>query len=386
MTRTVTRIAVGAIALLLALPGVAAATTNEPIAQTGGMEATLPLLGTSLTVGITLDATGNVTGVALSPSGLAQVSASDGQVTFSSADGSVKVKVKAGGDRLSISARTTLAALTGTGSWRADVFGTGAKSAVTYTVGDDGTGTPTVSINAVDAAAGLEASPLTTKMSEQDGDEAVTAGVAFAFNGYVKRFTVRVRVNDDGSATLKLTLSGKDRQRLAGTLASLAGSRTWSAHLCDGTPISVAYHLTDTGDLVFDEATGAPATSQDVAANKHDGDHASDGEHDGGSGQGDGSLVDGFRVRFTDTRVSFRAALVLFADGSYALQAKGRSGRCESSDGHDGSGSHDGSRDGSGSHDGSGSGSHDGSGSGGDGSGSGSGGDGSGSGDEGRDH
>ncbi len=51
----------GALVLgLVSFPAAAAAQTNEPIAQTGGMETTLPLLGTSLTVGVSLGPTGDM--------------------------------------------------------------------------------------------------------------------------------------------------------------------------------------------------------------------------------------------------------------------------------------------------------------------------------------
>ena len=47
-------------AMALLLPASAFANTNEPIAQTGGMTVTIPMLGTSLTVAVTLDAVGNI--------------------------------------------------------------------------------------------------------------------------------------------------------------------------------------------------------------------------------------------------------------------------------------------------------------------------------------
>lgn len=36
------------------------------------------------------------------------------------------------------------------------------------------------------------------------------------------------------------------------------GAHTWSGQLCDGTAVSVDYHVTDQGRLVFDAANGAP--------------------------------------------------------------------------------------------------------------------------------
>ncbi len=38
---------------------------------------------------------------------------------------------------------------------------------------------------------------------------------------------------------------------------SVQGSHTWSGQTCDGTDLSVAYHVTSRGRLVFDSAAGA---------------------------------------------------------------------------------------------------------------------------------
>ncbi len=332
-------LAAGILALgMIVLPATAAATTNAPIAQTGGMEATLPLLGTSLTVGVTLDASGGISGVTLNPTGaLAQTSASAGLVKFSNADGSATLKVRAGGSKLAIAARTrTLAGLVGSGTWKADVFGTGTASTVAYTVGDDGTGKPTLVIGAVNAAPGVSAAVDAPKAKSGKQPASARAGVTFSHAGFVKHLRIAVSVNSkDSAASLKITLSGADRQRLQGSLADLAGARTWSAHLCDGTPVSVRYHLTATGDLVFDGATGAPATSRDWPAGKAGLAQGGKGWHHGWSmgaggsvGQSRGTVVDGFVVRFDTTQVGFAAILVKNADGTYALVARGRSGSC----------------------------------------------------------
>ena len=48
----------GVLVALLALPAGASANTSGPIAQTGGMTTVIPLLGSSLTVAVTLDVVG----------------------------------------------------------------------------------------------------------------------------------------------------------------------------------------------------------------------------------------------------------------------------------------------------------------------------------------
>jgi hypothetical protein len=332
---------------LIAFPGGAAATTNEPIAQTGGMEATLPLLG-GLNVVVTLSATGDISGVTLTPSGaLSQTSAAAGLVTFSNADGSVTLKARAGGSKLTIGAHAkTLAALEGPGTWKADVFGTGSKSSVPYTVGHDGSGNPTLAIGTPSAAAGITATVDPPKTEKSKGHAVAAGGVTFAYGGFVKHLRIAVNVDlKDSTASIKITLSGRDRQRLQGTLAQIAGSRSWTGHLCDGTVVQVSYHLTGAGDLVFDGATGAAFTEKDWPGAKSAKDSkGAKGWHHGWFWGGKdkaarGTIVDGFIVRFDKTRVGFAAVLVKMADGSYALVAQGSSGKCGTSgkDGHHGS-------------------------------------------------
>lgn len=295
--------------LVLALPGGALANTNEPIAQTGGMEATLPLLGSTLTVGVTLDDVGKITGVSLSPSGaVTKTESSDAAVKFSDSAGTTQVVVRARGAKETIAAKVkSLADITGTGSWKADVFGTGASSTVAYTIGADGEGKPTVAIGAISAPSGVTA----TKEEAVKGDgkgrhhvKAWAAGVVmFTREGFTKRLTIAVTVKDDDTAFLKISLKGKDRQRLEGTLEQLAGARTWSAHLCDGTAVSVRFHVTAEATVAFDGASGAPATEK---AGKH------------------GAL----RVRFDGTRVGMMALVTKKDDTRYRLTVKGVSGHC----------------------------------------------------------
>lgn len=359
MTRTPRRLTAaivgGALAGLLALPGIVAATTGEPIAETGGMTATLPLLGTTLSVDVTLDPTGNITTVALAPStGFTQTKATDSVVKFSNDAGTTKVSVRAKGDRMSVSAKSTsLADFLGSGTWSADVFGTGSASTVDYTVGDDGNGNPTLTLGAINAAAGITATADAPKSgSDEDGADA-SVGVTFTLDGYVKHLRITISTDTrDGDAHLRITLSGKDRQKLTGSLADLAGERTWSAHLCDGTAVAVGFHVASDGTVVFDGSTGAPAT--------------------------DKTLGNGFRVRFDGTRVGVTAQLHPSGDGTDTLVVRGMSGRCGGR-GTSGWGSHTGDHAGlradksgsqdrwsGGSGDGSSGGSHDGGGDGGD--------------------
>jgi hypothetical protein len=302
---------------MLALPASVAATTNAPIAQTGGMTATLPILGGGVDVTVALDPSGNITGVTVSDPSLAQTKATANVVKFATTDGKTKVTVKAKGSRLSLSAKvTTLAELVGSGNWGADVFGTSIKSMVDYTIGDDGSGNPTVTLGTpAPLPSGATWTPATPKSSTEDGGSRATAGGTFSYQGFVKRLSVTVSVEkgdseDPGSARLSITLSGKDRQSLSGTLAALAaaGGRSWSAHLCDGTAVSVMYHVNADGTIGYDGVTGPAAT-------------ATPKDH-------------GLTVRFDGTRVGLTVALKDNGDGTYTLVARGFSGSCGESDSH----------------------------------------------------
>ncbi len=299
-------------ALLLVFPAAVSANTNGPIAQTGGMTATLPLLGSSLEVAVTLDGVGNISGVALSPTGtLSATSTSKEVVKFSNTAGTARVTVRASGAKLTIKARAKLSDLVGAGTWSADVFGTGAKSTVAYTIGTSAGGAPTVAIGAVGTPTGVTSAAIAPKAKSGSKGSSATAGVTFSHDGFIKRLTISVGTKgSDGTASLRITLSGRDRQKLTGSLTDLAGPRTWAASLCDGTPVSVKYHVTSDGTIVYDGATGAPATQKTKPSDK---------APDKGSW---------LMVRFTKTGVGVAVSLRPNGDGSYALKVMGRSGHC----------------------------------------------------------
>lgn len=320
-----------ALTALIALPGITLANSNPQIAATGGMTATLPILGGGVNVTVALDPAGNISGVTVGNPALTQTSASNEFVKFASADGKTKVTVKAAGSKMSISARTTtLADLVGTGTWSANVFGNGVSSAQ-YTIGADSSGNPTVSLtDPSPLASGVTWTAAKPKASHQEGEAEASAGGSFAYNGFTKSLKVSVKVEpgehgQPGSASLRITLSGRDVQHLTGKLADLAaaGTRTWSGYLCDGkTQVTVTYHVNADGTIAFDGATGGTAVTKK-------------GEH--------GGLV----VRFQGTGVGFSARLKDNGDGTYTLLARGSSGNCGKGDkgeeggpGHDGQGDH----------------------------------------------
>jgi hypothetical protein len=290
------------------------AATNPQIASTGGMTATLPILGGGVSVTVALDPAGNVSGVTVSDSSLTQSSSSSGFVKFATADGKTRVVVKALGSKLSINAKvTTLADLVGTGTWSANVFGNGVSSAQ-YTIGDDGSGNPTVTLaDPSPLASGVTWKAGTPKTSHHEGESMAVAGGTFSYQGFTKTLRVAVSVEagkkgEPASASLRITLTGRDVQVLTGTLADLAaaGTRSWSGYLCDGTTkVTVSYHVNADGTIAFDSATGGTAVQR--------------------------SFKNGLLVRFQGTNVGFFARLRDNKDGTYTLQAKGMSGYCGAS-------------------------------------------------------
>lgn len=305
-----------ALAALVALPGITFAATNPQIAATGGMTATLPILGGGVAVTVALDPAGNVSGVTVSDPSLTQSSSKTGVVKFATSDGKTKVTVKALGSKLAISAKaTTLAELEGTGTWSANVFGNGVSSAQ-YTIGHDASGNPTVSLaDPSPLASGVTWKAGLTAPQQHDGKpkggSIAAAGGQFSYQGFTKTLKVVVKVekahgDDPGRASLKITLAGRDVQRLTGTLADLAaaGQRTWAGFLCDGTTkVTVTYHVNADGTLGFDGATGGTAVDK---AGKHG----------------------GLMVRFKGTNVGFGARLRDNGDGTFTLKAAGFSGFC----------------------------------------------------------
>jgi hypothetical protein len=320
--------------LLLVFPSGALGNSNNPITQTGGMSASLPLLGTTLIVDVALDELGNISGVTLNPSAaLSSTSTAKDMVKFSNADGSVKVTVKASGDRLAIKARASLDTLLGSGTWSANVFGTG-KASVDYTIGKDADGNPTVTLGAITAPSGVSATktapwskPKSSSKKEEgsEGRAWASAGVTFSHDGFTKRLSITISNRlPDGPAKLSIILSGRDRQDLSGTLAALAGARTWSARLCDGTPVAVHYHVTSAGTVLYDGATGAPAKERDLktAAGKANAAEKAMAKHWAKD------VISGIAVRFEKTNVGVAVWLIKNDDGSYGLRVAGFSGHC----------------------------------------------------------
>lgn len=261
----------------LALAGTAAhAATNQPIAQTGGAEITL--LGIPLDVSVELNTdTGDITAVNVTdgPGGAAAAmtatKVTPTKVRFAStADGATQVSVSARGDKLSFGVRTTdLAKLVGANTWAGDVFGTGTKSTVPFTIGNDG-GNPTFAWGTIPAVDGITTTDIGTwggGRHDDDDDSSAGGRMEFTKDGFRKVLSVWVSVdgNDEGTShtSLHITLSGRNIQRKS--LAELAGDKVWTGLLCDGkTKATVNYNVAADGTVTSKGTTPADATVENA--------------------------------------------------------------------------------------------------------------------------
>jgi hypothetical protein len=264
----------------MAFAGPALANTNAPIAQTGGAEVVIPMMGSPLTVTVALDkTTGAITSVNLNPAaGFTATAVSPSRVRFEKGtDGATRLAIKANGNQLSVSVRSLkLDDLLGSGTWSGDVFGTGGKSTVPYTIGKDGSGAPTVAIGTPVAPAPIVAVVGAAKTGDHEDGKSASQTVTFTNNGFTVRLTISVSVETDdtaGTAKLRFTLSGRDIQRLP--LVNLVGGHTWKGKLCDGTAASFAYTVNANGTLT----AGAASPTADIKSGTLDGeqDHSTPG-------------------------------------------------------------------------------------------------------------
>lgn len=252
---------------IVAVAAPVAAGTNAPIAQTGGMTVTVPLLGAQVGVTIQLDkVTGNLTSVELSPNTDATATkVTPSKVRFDYSNGETRVGVNAKKDQLAMRVSSgKLSDLVGKGSWQADVFGAGTTSHVDYEIKESSPDVPALTIaSPVSTTGGVTAGTPNVSASQNDEGGAWAWGrVNFTKDGYSKTLTIAVTAwNDDDHqrASLSISLRGRDVQSLP--LAQLQGAHTWTGGLCDGTALSINYTVSPTGDLAFVSATPAGATS-----------------------------------------------------------------------------------------------------------------------------
>lgn len=320
------------------LPGIAAANTTEAIAETGGMNLTLP--GVPIDLDVVLDDFGNIDTVSFD-FGFTKDHESDHKVTFAKTDdGSTVVKVKAEGAKLTAKVKTSnFGDLVGDHVWTGDIFGTGVASTVSFTIVQVGSGDSAyLEITSVAVTSPFESSvegPRTEAGHGGDEDEYESkATIEFFDNGYTKSLKIEVETeheDEEGDdhegfhAKLKIELRGKDRQELLGDEA--IGTHTWDGLLCDGTNASVTYTVAVDGSLTLDVVSVAGEVTYTV-----DDDHGDDDDHE-------------LRIRFTDTNGDDDAKLRVEAeweDGSIELSVKSKTtDSCDDGDHDDDDGDHD---------------------------------------------
>jgi hypothetical protein len=271
-------ITTGLVASSLAIPGIAAAHTNEAIAETGGMMLTLP--GTGISIDVMLDEFGNVSEVDVIDPSVPPVP--EGTEELTDPAHKVRFEIDEDGTRLSVMAKKhkltskvqagSLTELAGEHVWSAVLFPehSGDPTTVTFTVNDDGG--PSITDVIVTGSA-MDDPEVTYSMSEGDGDdEDAMVVITFSWNGYTKILKIKVDMDDDEddddgpSALLKIELRAKDRQRLRGDLADFIDGYTWHGLLCDetdGTKVSVNYSIGNEGQLTVGNVAFDDLVSED---------------------------------------------------------------------------------------------------------------------------
>lgn len=319
---------------LLALPGMAAASTSEAIADTGGMTLTLGVVGSPLDVGVTLDEIGHITEVSVGDQ-FTEEQASDHKVRFTSEDGTTRIDVRAKRDRLAASVKTdNLAGITGSHTWTGKLFGSDTDSVVTFDVLDNG-GSPEIANVAVASLSPTDATyEIGDVKTKTEGDESGSkVTVTFTRDGYTMTLQIKAEVeldDHDGNfeAKLKVELRGRDVQRLREqNLPDLIGSHSWDGRLCDGTPVGVAYTISEGGSVTVDAVTlaGAMTDAFDLKEMPH-----------------------GFVVTFDDSRAKLTVELKEKEPGLWDLKVKSKTTEtCDAGDGWD-RGDHDHNDDGRG--------------------------------------
>jgi hypothetical protein len=224
---------------------------------------TLPLFGVPLTIGIETGPGGTLTNVTIDPAdGNVATQARPHKVVFESANptdpaspGKVTVKTKHGGQ--SVSARAgSLADITGPGSWSGDVFGTGTATVVTFNIAP-GADPATPDITGTTVVSGEAGVVGDVKLSTGDDDDETSASarVSVKFTNATgdqsRSLTIsaRVKTDEDGTTSAKLSISLGRVKGLAVDAAAAAGPHTWSGLLCDNTTATIAYVVGTDGSV-----------------------------------------------------------------------------------------------------------------------------------------
>jgi hypothetical protein len=238
---------------------------------------TLPLFGAPLTIGITTGPGGALTEVTVDPAdGNVATKTRPHKVVFESANpdlagdpGKVTIRSKHGGQ--SVSARAgSLADISGPGGWSGDLFGDGTASTVAFTIAAAADGSPDITgITTTGAAAVV--GEVKHSSGDDDDETSASARVSVKFTnaaGDQSRsvtISARVKTDEDGTTSAKLSVSLSNLKGVAVDAAAAAGPHTWTGMLCDGTAATIAYTVAEDGSVSAVTATpdGADVRTDD---------------------------------------------------------------------------------------------------------------------------
>ncbi|MCB0955899.1 MAG: hypothetical protein KDB12_07035 [Ilumatobacter sp.] len=273
-SRTLIGAIVGAAALVIGA-GAATAGASAPAPRDTTpvpTTVTLPLFGAQLTVEVATGPGGALTSVTVNPAdGLTATTLRPNRVVFQNADGTGSVAVGSDLGSQRTSARGgSLADITGDGSWSGDVFGSGAATTVTFTVGAAVDGGPDITnVASDDPTAVISPTEYRSDDHEDESEQTAFAKVTFSVPGQTRSLYIKAEVEteDDGESHAKLSISLGRIHGTALPVEQAVGTKTWSGQLCDGTAASIEYTVNEDGTLTLG------TVSPDTAATRADGGH-----------------------------------------------------------------------------------------------------------------
>ncbi len=213
----------------------------------------------SLAVDVSTDPSGQIASVDLTPpDGFTAVKDRPRNVSFVNADGTAKVRVQAHHGGQSVSARgTTLADISGPGSWSGDPFGNGSKVTVDFTVGAAADGGPDITgVTSTDSSATISA----TQHRSGTRSSVARATVTFSSGGQQRTLSITASVvqsDETSRAAVGVALSAI--RGVAQDPAVAAGAKTWTGPLCDGSTAQIDYTVAQDGTLSDVSATPSDA-------------------------------------------------------------------------------------------------------------------------------
>lgn len=269
----------------------APSTTDGAIPAPVASEATttLPLLGVQLTVDVATTPDGTLASVAVNPAqGLTATKVRPNTVAFVDEDGTSRVRVRSrhGGQKVDVEA-TSLAGITGPGSWTGDVFGTGSTTTVSFQITVQGDGSPDIAaVTTTDPTATVAA------VGHDDGEHARRARVAVRFvsGGQARALwiTASTWTSDDGQARAASSVTLSEIKGIGLPADQVVGDHVWTGTLCDGTTAKVPYAVAADGSITAGAITPAigtakaDGTSLKVSFSDHEGVRIRVSSNDGG--------------------------------------------------------------------------------------------------------